>query len=52
MTKKSTTFEQSQLDKFKEAARGIGADEDEKHWDERMKNVVKAKPKPDQSPPD
>lgn len=34
----------SQLDKFKEAARELGADEDEKRWDERLKKVVKQKP--------
>ena len=38
----------SQLDKFKDAARQHEADEDEEHWDERLKKVAKAKPeKPD-----
>ena len=37
----------TQLDKFKEAAREHGADDSEKHWDERLKRVVKAKPKPE-----
>ena len=37
----------SQLDKFKKAAREIGADEDEAHWDETLKKVVKVKPKPE-----
>jgi hypothetical protein len=32
---------QSQLDKFKEAARELGADEDEARWDERLRKVVK-----------
>ena len=36
--------EQSQSDKFKEAAREIGADEDEKRWEERLKKIAKAKP--------
>ena len=36
--------EKPQLDKFKEAAREHGADEDEAHWDERLKRVVKTKP--------
>ena len=36
--------EQSQSDKFKEAAREHEADEDEKHWEERLKKVAKAKP--------
>ena len=34
----------SQLDKFKEAARELAADEDEARWDERLKKVVKPKP--------
>lgn len=38
-----------QLDKFKEAARELEADEDEAHWDERLKKVAKAKPKPEKS---
>lgn len=36
----------SQLDKFKQAAREHGADEDEAHWDERLKRVAKARPAP------
>src|SRR3546814_1129043 len=36
----------SQLEKFKQAARELEADEDEGRWDERLKKVVKAKPKP------
>lgn len=36
-----------QLEKFKQAAREIEADEDEARWDERLKKVVKAKPKPE-----
>lgn len=39
-----TPIEQSQLDKFKEAARESGADESKARWDERLKRVVKAKP--------
>ena len=38
-----------QLDKFKEAARELEADEDEKRWDERLKKVAGACPKT--SPP-
>ncbi|HTN14694.1 MAG TPA: hypothetical protein VL094_07805 [Sphingomonadaceae bacterium] len=33
-----------QLDKFKELARELEADEDEARWDERLKKVAKAKP--------
>jgi hypothetical protein len=36
----------SQSEKFKEAAREHGADEDEKRWEERLKKVAKAKPTP------
>ena len=36
-------MDQSQLDKFKEAAREHEADENEAHWDERLKKVAKAK---------
>lgn len=32
-----------QNEKFKEAAREHGADEDEARWDERLKKVVKPK---------
>jgi hypothetical protein len=34
----------SQLEKFKKAARAHEADEDEEHWDARLKKVAKAKP--------
>lgn len=37
-------MKKSQADKFKEAAREIGADEDEARWDERLRKVVKHKP--------
>jgi len=36
--------DQTQLDKFKEAARELEADEDEARWDERLKKVAKQKP--------
>lgn len=36
--------EKPQLDKFKEAARAAECDEDEAHWDERLRKVVKQKP--------
>jgi hypothetical protein len=38
------TDKRPQADKFKEAARQIGVDEDEKHWEERLRRVAKAKP--------
>lgn len=34
----------SQSDKFKDAARELEADEDEKRWEERLKKVAKQKP--------
>lgn len=36
--------DKTQSDKFKEAARELECDEDEAHWDERLKKVAKAKP--------
>lgn len=33
----------SQSDKFKEAARELEADEDEKHWEEKLRKIAKAK---------
>jgi hypothetical protein len=38
--------EQSQSDKFKDAARELGADEDESRWEQRLKRVASQKPKP------
>lgn len=38
------TPSKSQSDKFKELAREVEADEDEKRWDDRLKKVAKAKP--------
>lgn len=38
---------QSQLDKFKEAAREALADEDEARWDEKLKRIAKVKPAPE-----
>ena len=34
----------SQLDKFKELARELEADEDEKRWDQRLKKVAGQSP--------
>lgn len=31
----------SQSDRFRDLARELGADEDEAHWDERLKKVAK-----------
>ena len=39
-----TDQKQTQIDKFKQAAREHGADESEAHWDERLKRVAKVKP--------
>lgn len=36
-----------QIERFKELARALEADEDEAHWDERLKKVAKAKPAPE-----
>ncbi len=39
-----TAESKTQSDKFKEAAREHGADEDEARWQERLKKVANAKP--------
>lgn len=38
--------DKSQSEKFKELARELEADEDEAHWDERLKKVAKGRPEP------
>lgn len=43
-TDNQSTLSESQADKFRAAARRIGADEDEARWTERLKKVAKAKP--------
>lgn len=37
----------TQLDKFKQAAKELEADEDEARWDEKLAKIAKAKPKPE-----
>lgn len=37
----------SQSDKFKEAARELECDEDEKAWEDRLRKVVSQKPAPE-----
>lgn len=39
--------QKTQIEKFKQAAREIGADEDEARWDDRLRKLAKAKPKPE-----
>lgn len=40
---------QSQTDRFKELARAVEADEDEGHWDDRLRKLAKVKPEPEKS---
>lgn len=40
--------DKSQLDKFKELANAVDADEDETRWDDRLRKLAKAKPKPEE----
>lgn len=40
----------AQIDKFKELAREVEADEDEARWDERLKKVAAQKLAPDRPP--
>ena len=46
--KHNAATEKSQSDKFKDAAREAGCDEDEARWQERLKKVAKASPKGDE----
>lgn len=39
--------QKTQIDKFKELARELEADEDEARWDEKLGRLVKVKPKPE-----
>lgn len=41
------TEPKTQLDKFKEAARELECDEDEKAWEDRLRKVASQKPAPD-----
>ena len=43
----SHTDKVSQVERFKKAARELEADEDEGHWDDRLRKIAKVKPKPD-----
>ena len=36
--------QQTQSDKFKQAARDLGCDEDEGHWDETVRKIAAHKP--------
>ena len=42
-----TDDKRHQSEKFKELARELGADEDEKHWDDRLRKLAKVKPEPE-----
>ena len=43
--KRQETDSRSQSDKFKEAARELEADQDEKRWEKRLKKVTQVKPR-------
>jgi len=42
-----TENDQSQINKFKQAARELECDEDEARWDERLRKVAGHKPVPE-----
>ena len=44
MTKAAQKDEMSQSDKFKQAARDLDCDPDEKRWEDKLRKVVKQKP--------
>jgi hypothetical protein len=48
-TTKTTDSDRSQRDKFKEAARDLGTDDDPRRFDERLGKMVKHKPVPEKS---
>jgi hypothetical protein len=39
--------EQSQSEKFKQAARELECDESEERWDDQLRKVAKSKPEPE-----
>jgi hypothetical protein len=41
------TEPKTQADKFRDAAREPGCDEDEARWDERLRKVATARPEPE-----
>jgi hypothetical protein len=43
---------ETQLDKFKEAARDLETDDDEARFDERLRKIVRHKPVPEKSAAD
>ena len=44
---KNPSSERSQSDKFKEAARALECDDDDQHFKDRLKKLVKHKPAPE-----
>lgn len=52
MTSAPQDDSKSQLDKFKELAREVEADEDEARWDERLTRVARHKPAPESEKPE
>jgi hypothetical protein len=47
MTSATQKDSKSQIDKFKELARELEADENEARWDERLKKIAAHKPPPE-----
>ena len=45
MSKNTNPTEPSQVQKFKDAARELGCDEDESTFEERLRRLAKTKPK-------
>jgi hypothetical protein len=51
MPDKALDLPPTQVDKFKDAARKLGCDEDEGRWDERLKKVAGQKPDTEKGQP-
>lgn len=49
-SKKMTPESKEQIDRFKEAARELGCDEDEARFDEKLGKLVKHRPKKPEKP--
>lgn len=49
MAKATQIAEQSQSDKFKQAARDLECDPDEARWEDKLRKVVKPKPGPEKA---
>jgi pyruvate-formate lyase len=50
--RKTENSKESQSDRFIETARALECDEDKERFEEKLKRIAKAKPKPPSNPPE